>query len=339
MLSEQLGFPIVSARGCHDDHPAWLVRMKRLGVLVAILLSATAVSCDLFSDDNDDLSLGEPIPGTEQHVEGDDDTPVLQFNAYPRISPDGKTLAYRWFDGTLGGSIYLRDLASSEVRFLVQGIQFDWSPDSRWLVFASSGHNLGKITREGDSLFQLTHGGGRLDPSWSPDGGTIAHYVETGDEHTAGIATVTSDGEVGPRLFLGGMPDWFPDGRLFASLGRIDAFLVYDWPTARLDTITGIPDQVRGPQVSLDGKRITFWARGIWICNSDGSGLRLIIRDDASKWGRGDNPEFRVGAPSWHPDGRHIIFEHLRIAETTYRAVGRVVAGSYSIRMVDVGAP
>ncbi|MGA7306645.1 MAG: hypothetical protein WBW88_17345, partial [Rhodothermales bacterium] len=248
---------------------------------------------------------------------------------------------YNWDDGTFGGSIYIQSVGSAERRFLVKGYDPDWSPDGQWLTFSSIGYNIEKVSLDGKKVVQLTSQSKDLVPAWSPDGKTIAYYVATSDENTSGIAVLDVNGVSSGRLFLGGTPDWFPDGRLFAYLGRASSFLIYDRKSAHLDTIPAPlpgPQVVHSPQVSPDGKRIVFYSEsgGIWLCNIDGSDMRLIVRDDLSKYASG-NPEVRVGVPSWHPDGRHIIFEYLKITKFMTNDIGHAIDGEYSIRTMDVG--
>lgn len=307
--------------------------LGRLGVWLIVLIALNG--CDFLSNSDEEFSPGSPIKGTEEVINNSES---ISLDGHPRISPDGKTLAFRWSEDEEGtNGVYLQNIGSLARRYLVRGYSPDWSPDGEWIVFDSGDYNLGKIRVDGSSLTQLTSNGRSLEPAWSPDGQTIAYYVEMGSETTAGIATVTTDGILGPRLFLGGSPDWFPDGRLFATLGRSNAFLVYDRRASRLDTIKGIPDQARYPQVSPDGTRITFLADGIWLCNSDGSDLRQIVRSDGDELGRGGDPKILVGAPSWHPDGLHVVFEHVRITSHTYGGHGPIVSGEYSIRLLNVG--
>lgn len=58
------------------------------------------------------------------------------------------------------------------------------------------------------------------------------------------------------------------------------------------------------PDYSPDGQKIVFMSgrsggHGIWICNSDGGGVRLLI----------DNGRYVSGSPRWSPDGRWIAYD------------------------------
>lgn len=133
------------------------------------------------------------------------------------------------------------------------------------------------------------------------------------------------------------MPDWFPDGRLIGVRGleKGRVFLIADG--ARIDTLSNIPSRALEPQVSPDGERIVFREDGdIWLINVDGTDLRLLARSSFGEFNEDGNPEELFGSPSWHPDGRQILFDHVRIDTYQYDGLGGTFDGEYSIRLVDV---
>jgi len=125
----------------------------------------------------------------------------------PSWSPDGKTIAFTArIGGTLG--IYLVDSTGANVRLLRgdDGVGITWSPDSRWVAYASLG-KIWKVRVNGDSLMRLTEGPNDIRPAWSPDGTRIVFIrsellmleLATGAVRTVGI--------------IGGYPQWHPNGR------------------------------------------------------------------------------------------------------------------------------
>ena len=125
----------------------------------------------------------------------------------PRFSPDGKQIAYTYFEGGKQtpapwswkgekSSLWVVDLDGSDPHQVVApGMKVgdaDWSPDGRYLVYEQMGNDPGKITSvlrvpaKGGGITALTHDtgyrGGRsdvwsfqasFDPVYSPDGTAI----------------------------------------------------------------------------------------------------------------------------------------------------------------------
>lgn len=169
--------------------------------------------------------------------------------------------------------------------------------------------------------------GGR-DPAWSPDGSRIAFRVGTEQQTRSrtqidvanadgtGVKTLASlDGEPGS---VGG-PTWSPDGRHIAYAtfsgiyvtkadgGQVRRLVRYAGQSACYDL---------EPAWSPEGSTIAFAIRcdggegGIWVVNTDGSGLRKLIGpagplSTVQSW----------SYPVWSPDGTEIAFHHVARTE------------------------
>lgn len=110
--------------------------------------------------------------------------PSKMLVGMPSVSPNGKAVAFagqlnegQKYDQTKN-QIWLMPMGGEPVSVSAgQGRQPDWSPDGRWLAFASgrgdpAGHHaVFVVDRAGRNLTQLTdHDVNAQHPAWSPDG-------------------------------------------------------------------------------------------------------------------------------------------------------------------------
>lgn len=203
------------------------------------------------------------------------------------VSPDGRTLAYPWF----GGTLRFRDLdgpRDRSVDFLAtHGVAPDdlvWLPDGRRAVF------VGYVGRQAPFFYVWDFQADRLTrlplalpdeeigtPAVSPDGERLAFHVRTG-----------------------------PDDE--------DVF-VLDLLDGGVATVAASPARDRNPTWSPDGTRIAFdsdrsGAFDVWVTDADGSDAVNLTDDPAQDTD-----------PSWSPDGRKIVFERLAPASNTVLVV------------------
>jgi eukaryotic-like serine/threonine-protein kinase len=151
---------------------------------------------------------------------------MIQFQDAPRISPDGRILAYTATDSTGASRVWLRTMAGTSAEPLAgtEGITQRpfWSPDSRYLGFFSGG-KLKKIAVSGGPAVTLCDAPSGADGSWSPkcvilfDGWTndpIRRVSASG-----GIAAAAFPVDSVKRESVG-WPCFLPDGRhyLFQEL-------------------------------------------------------------------------------------------------------------------------
>jgi len=149
-----------------------------------------------------------------------------------------------------------------------------WSPDGRWIAYASTGDSGPDLWKtDGVHVRRIVRGG--YDPDWSPDGTRIVFTraeLKGGLILAGGLATVGSSGGT-PR------PVPTPSGRLY-------------------------PQQ---PSWSPDGRMIAYTATG--GCGSD-YGVELVRPDGRDARGLASSgSEFSAYlSPDWSPGGRQIAY-------------------------------
>jgi len=211
----------------------------------------------------------------------------------PRLSPDGRRLAY--FDITSSGEydVWILDLERGTVDRLTTDRGRDsepiWSPDSTRIAYQSGGQpgGPGIFVRRADgagSVERLTTGT-HLPVDWSADGKWIA-YADFGDRGIS-IATVTGlmrvdiEGDHTPRVLLKGSNGRIsPTERWVAVTSQTtgsDEVYVLPFPdTSRRRTRISI-DGGQNPTWAPDGKAL-FYRRGQAVMAADVGG------DDPSTW-------------------------------------------------------
>ncbi|SPF46000.1 Serine/threonine protein kinase [Candidatus Sulfopaludibacter sp. SbA4] len=155
------------------------------------------------------------------------------------------------------------------------------SPDGASMAFSSnrSGRFEVYVRSSGPrgSERQITSDGQQnIEPSWSPDGQTIAYHSVA--RH--GIWTVPASGSDSPHQLapFGSSPLWSPDGRQVAFRSSSPNDLAwFDWGSGGESTI--------------------------FTVDADGSHLHQVTV--------ARNPAGQHADPSWSPDGKHLIFASL----------------------------
>src|SRR5262245_11028079 len=149
---------------------------------------------------------------------------TVQFQDAPRISPDGRYLAYTATDSTGTSRIWLRALSASTAQPMLgsEGIQNRpfWSFDSRYLGFFAGG-KLKKIAVSGGPATVLADVPAGADGAWSQNG-VILYDGGTGDP----IRRVSSSGGIPAVAVVGdsakneqvGWPYFLPDGKHYLFL-------------------------------------------------------------------------------------------------------------------------
>jgi Tol biopolymer transport system component len=195
----------------------------------------------------------------------------------PAFSPDGQTLAFTRWPGTIVGDIYLQPVAGGEARRLTSDGKIigglAWTADGRSIVYSANRAGLFILWRvpisggEPEPLAGI--GQDAYGPAVSPRGNLLAY--------TQQLANINIWRAAGPRST--------------AQAGS---------PVELISS----PRQQFDEQFSPDGKRIVFSSNRsgsseIWICNSDGSSPVQLTSFGGPL----------TGTPHWSPDGRWIAFD------------------------------
>jgi len=189
-----------------DDHPHWSADGEQI----------------IFNSNRD-----TPDPEAPWHLgyhdiwsvrpDGSDEVKLLACETvctYASLSPDGRKLAYRRVDDSVGlnwlhesgvrnSEVYLYDLDSKENRLLAGHPAFDgwpvWSPDGEWVVFASNRGvaslqgQVWRVRQDGSDLQQVTEGEwSHTQPSVSQDGRSmwVYRFQEALDHEYGGVARI-----------------------------------------------------------------------------------------------------------------------------------------------------
>jgi Tol biopolymer transport system component len=146
---------------------------------------------------------------------------AVQFQDAPRVSPDGRYLAYSATDSTGTSRIWLRALAATTAQPMpgTEGIvqRPFWSPDSRYLGFFATG-KLKKVAVSGGPVVTIADVPSGSDGSWSRDG-VILYDGGTNDpirrvSASGGIPAIAVAGDSAKHELVG-WPYFLPDGKHF----------------------------------------------------------------------------------------------------------------------------
>jgi Tol biopolymer transport system component/tRNA A-37 threonylcarbamoyl transferase component Bud32 len=160
-----------------------------------------------------------PLQVTRFQVAAPSDLDVV---GSPRISPDGRMLAFQGTDSTGESRLWVHPLDSLEAHPLLgtEGMEYRpiWSPDSRHLAFFADGR-LKRIAVEGGQVQIICDVDSGADGSWSEHGDILYDGADNDPiqrvDAGGGIPrpAVPVDTEAGETAV--GWPEFLPDGRLF----------------------------------------------------------------------------------------------------------------------------
>ena len=153
--------------------------------------------------------------------------PIPSGAIMPRLSPDGKRLAYAAPRQFRDEDLWIYDFnrqTSTRLTFQGNNVFPVWAPDSKSLVFTtltSGVLNLARIPADGSGLPErvLTSQSNQWPSSWSPTGNVVA-FLET-HEGINQISMLSMDGGREAKPFLQSRfplayPEFSPDGRCLA---------------------------------------------------------------------------------------------------------------------------
>ncbi len=173
--------------------------------------------------------LAVPAPAAPRAAYTPEQLSLIRDTAESRISPDGKTVA---FTSTITGAVELWTVPAAggwprQLSNLGEHVSdIDWSPDGRWLVFASDyGGNerrdLYRVPGAGGAVEKLTDT--RLsesEPKFAPDGNRLAFTADPEREFVFQLFVMDLATRKKVQLTRGPvkvhLPRWSPDGKTIA---------------------------------------------------------------------------------------------------------------------------
>ena len=272
---------------------------------IPVIENTTGMSADALSEAwYASVLQAYKLPAVEKPAKGSKPAPppegVIVFgqrsgqsslNVGPSLSPDGSKIAFLSGRGRLSIEVYvadaktgkvLRSLTESIVNPHFQSLQFisssgAWSPDSQRLAVATVRHSRPMLAlfnvQNGDLLQEiaLDHPGEILQPSWSPDGNSIAFTTQAGG--TTDLYVHDLSAKVTRRLtediFADLQPVWTADGRSLVfvtdryttdmatlSFGRYDLARIDVASKAITRVNTGLSGNVYNPQFGPDANTL-----------------------------------------------------------------------------------
>ena len=303
------------------------MRRVSLAVLAMMLCGVFAVSALGQESAKPAQAAGATVPTIDQSLEWQ-----AAFN--PKISPDGKRVVYEvqktnWEENAFERNLWIGDVASGEIHALTTAKKSStnpaWSPDGKWIAFASDRPGQIAGTAEGKKqLFVISAVGGEAqqvtkvendvsDFEWAPDSKRIAFSTSDPEskamkdrkEKYGDYSVVHSDYQM-THLWITEFTNGSSTAAETKRLTEGDKFSVGDFSW------------------SPDGTRIAFSAqKDPDLISGETSDIYVVnVNDKAVKKIVGTAGPDRN--PHWSPDGKRIAFDTAAGARYFFYANSRI---------------
>ena len=260
------------------------------------------------------------------------DPKTYEFAALSVPSPDGRHVAYAWYNKDSFTDLRLVGMDGSNPRVLAADAEFkeaepfDWSPDGRHVLAVfykqRGGCQIALVSVADGSvrILKSFDGGGPKRVRFSPDGRFVAYDIQSqpgSAKYDVFVLAVDGGRETGVVQHPANdvLFDWTPDGRklLFGSdrSGTMGAW----WVTMAGGQVEGVPEVVK-PDLGQDARPIGFTRDGsyfyrgrtnlsdVFIAEVDFASGRLLAPPVlATQRFAGSN-----SWPAWSPDGRQLAY-------------------------------
>ena len=282
--------------------------MRRIAVLFAILVPVAA------------WAQAPRVPTV-------DDLLMVKTVGAPRISPDGRWVAYLQTEtdfehDAFVSHVWVVDVGTGEARQLTRGQKGAgnprWSPDGQWLAFTSDRvgdrNQLFVIKPDGGEAIQLTKAETAVGAyAWSPDGRTIA--FSAGEPEAKALKDrkeTLGDFQVVRRDYS------------FNQLWTIDITEAMREPSAGLQRTKGRERNIGSFSWSPDGARIAFDATvNPDLIQGATADIYLLTLADSSVTPIVNQPG-PDNDPRWSPDGRQLVFSSTMGRQPSYAVNNRL---------------
>ena len=166
-----------------------------------------------YARDNPDIFYHSLSTGERRVIAG-----YSGLNTSAAVSPDGSRVAMV-LSKSGSANIWVCNADGTGLKRVTTGVEDSsptWSPDGRWICFATKKaerRHLAKVSADGGQVQMLSTTGSPnpTEPDWSPDGKWIAFTSQAGEFD---ICVIPTDGSMGPTLLVPGQnPSWSPNSR------------------------------------------------------------------------------------------------------------------------------